>query len=59
MLVRLLQPTRYCQWFSQWKPQEGLPMVTEEGCILEELNLQGLEEWPEAEQEQVRELLLK
>ena len=29
------------------------------GWILEELNLQGLDEWPEAEQEQARELLLK
>ena len=44
-----------------------LPMETprestynpQKGWILEKLNLQGLEEWHEAEQEQARELLLK
>ena len=29
------------------------------GCVLEALDLQGLKEWPESEQEQARELLLK
>ena len=32
---------------------------SQKGWILEELNLQGLEEWLEAEQEQARQLLLK
>ena len=32
---------------------------SKKGWILEALNLQGLEEWPEAEQVQARELLLK
>ena len=31
----------------------------QKGWILEALNFQGLEEWPEEEQEQARELLLK
>ena len=31
----------------------------QKGWILQKLRLQGLEEWPEAEQEQARELLLK
>ena len=31
----------------------------QKGWILDEMNLQGLEEWPEVEQEQVRELLLR
>ena len=31
----------------------------QKGWILEELNLQALEEWPEAEQQQARQLLLK
>ena len=31
----------------------------QKGWILEELNLQGLEEWSQAKQEQARELLLK
>ena len=31
----------------------------QKGWIQEELNLQDLEEWPEVEQEQARELLLK
>ena len=31
----------------------------QKGWIREELSLQGLEEWPEAEQEQAAELLLK
>ena len=48
-------------------PQMVLPMEasggstcnSQKGWILEALNLQGLAEWPEVEQEQARELLLK
>ena len=32
---------------------------SQKGCILEALDLQGLKEWPESEQKQARELLLK
>ena len=32
---------------------------TQKGWVLEALDLQGLREWPEPEQEQTRELLLK
>ena len=32
---------------------------TPKGWVLEALDLQGLKEWPESEQKQVRELLLK
>ena len=38
---------------------EGSACGPQKGWILEALNLQGLEEWPEAKQEQARELLLK
>ena len=44
LLMRTLQESACC-------PQKG--------WILEELNLQGLEKWPEVEQEQARKLLLK
>ena len=37
----------------------GLTHGSQKGWILEALNLQGLEEWPRAEQEQARKLLLK
>ena len=43
-------------------PTETLGVATcnpQKGWILDALNLQGLEEWPEAEQEQARQLLLK
>ena len=39
-------------------PEQSNPKP-QKGCILEALYLQGLKEWPESEQKQVRELLLK
>ena len=47
---------------SSGPPNRGLRWVfhgLQKGWILEALNLRGLGEWPEAEQEQARELLLK
>ena len=37
----------------------GSPCNPQNGWLLDALDLQGLGEWPEAEQEQARELLLK
>ena len=37
----------------------GGPPATPKGWLMEVLNLQGLGKWPEVEQEQARELLLK
>ena len=41
------------------KTSGGSACGPQKGWILETLNFQGLEEWPEAKQEQARELLLK
>ena len=46
----VVHPTRTSRE-SSYKPQKG--------WVLEALDLQGLKEWPEAEQKQARELLLK
>ena len=56
---RLCLPIRY-HW---WSIQPGLPLrqntQQKKGWVLEALDLQGLKQWPESEQKQARELLLK
>ena len=57
-VAKLLLPIRY----HSGSPDGGLQRAhswPQKGWILEASNLQGLEEWPEVEQEWARELLLK
>ena len=57
-LDRLYLPTKYPQWSTTRTTAETNTKVPK-GWVLEALDLQGLKEWPESEQKQARELLLK
>ena len=58
-LDRLFLPTKYHQVVHPTRITEETGNKASKGWVLEALDLQGLTEWPESEQKQARELLLK
>ena len=58
-LDRLFLPTKYHQWSTQTRTAKETNNQLSKGWVLEALDLQSLTEWPESEQKQARELLIK
>ena len=56
---RLCLPIKYLQWSTRPELLQRPITQHKRGGVFEALDLQGLKEWPESEQKQARELLLK